>query len=144
MRWKLGAFVTLFDDVGQVLLVRRRDYPVWNLPGGGVERDETPWEAATRKTYEETGLEIEVEQLTGVYGKPSLDEVIFTYTGRIIGGRLIATEESQESRYFPVDALPDSTLPKHVARIYDSAARHAEVIFRKQDTPSDLEMLEYE
>jgi 8-oxo-dGTP diphosphatase len=140
-RWKLGAFVTLFDGDGQVLLVRRRDYPVWNLPGGAVERGETPWGAAVRETREETGLEIEVERLAGVYSKPSRGEIVLNFEGCVVGGHLAPTEEGVESRYFPVNALPETTLPKHVERIHDSAAGHAEAVLKVQDTPSGLTVL---
>jgi 8-oxo-dGTP diphosphatase len=139
--WELGAFVTSFDADGRVLLVQRRDYPVWNLPGGKVERGETPWDAAVRETREETGLEIRVQRLTGVYSKPTRGEVILNFEGQVVGGKLVPTEEGVESRYFAVDALPESTLPKHAQRIYDSAAHHAEVVFEVQDTPSDLTIL---
>jgi ADP-ribose pyrophosphatase YjhB (NUDIX family) len=139
--WELGAFVTLFDGDGRVLLVRRRDFPVWNLPGGGVEPDEMPWDAAIREMREETGLEIQLQRLTGVYSKPSQRAVVLNFEGRVVGGRLTPTEEGAESRYFPVDALPEPTLPKHVERIHDSAARRAEVVFKVQDTPPGLELL---
>ncbi len=140
-RWGLGAFVTLFDDAGRVLLARRRDYPVWNLPGGKVERGEAPWEAAVRETREETGLEIEIERLTAIYSKPSRAEIVLGFQGRVTGGRLVPTEESEESRYFPVDALPEPILPKHVEHIHDSAARYADVVLKVQDTPPGLEIL---
>jgi 8-oxo-dGTP diphosphatase len=139
--WNLGAFVTLFDDDGQVLLVLRRDFPVWNLPGGQVERNETPWEAAVREAREETGLEIEVRRLTGVYHKPSRGEVVLNFEGRVVGGRPVPTAEGAGSGYFPIDALPEPTLPKHVERIQDSAARQADVVFRVQDTPPGLKVL---
>lgn len=140
-RWKLGAFATLFDGDGRVLLVRRRDYPVWNLPGGKVETDETPWEAVVRETREETGLEIEVHRLTGVYSKLSRGELVLNFAGRVVGGQPVPTEEGAESQFFPVASLPDPTLPKHIERILDSAARHTDVVFQIQDTPSGLKVL---
>lgn len=139
--WKLGAFVTLFDAERRVLLVRRRDYPVWNLPGGKAEDGETPWDAAVRETREETGLDVEINRLTGVYSKPKRGTIVLNFEGRIVGGRLIPTEEGAESRYFAINALPNPTLPKHVERIKDSAARHTPVVFRTQDTPSGLKEL---
>lgn len=140
-RWEFGAFVTLFDDDGRVLLVRRRDYPVWNLPGGKVKHDELPWNAAVRETREETGLDIRIERLTGIYSKPLRGVVVLSFEGCIVGGQLVATEEGAESCYFSVDALPESTLPKHIERIRDSAAHSADVVFRVQDTPPGLQML---
>jgi hypothetical protein len=41
--WQLGAFCIIGDQNGPVLLSHRRDLDLWNLPGGGVEADETPW-----------------------------------------------------------------------------------------------------
>lgn len=140
-RWSLGVFVTLFDGDGRVLLVRRRDVPVWNLPGGQVEPGEPPWEAGLREVREETGLEIELERLTGVYSKPARDQVVLNFAGRVVGGHLTPTEEGVESDYFPLDALPEPVLPKHVERIRHSATRQDEVVFQVQDTPPGLEVL---
>ncbi len=139
--WDLGAFVTLFDAAGRVLLARRRDYPVWNLPGGKVEPDETPWQAAVREVREETGLEIELERLTGVYSKPARAAGVFNFEGRVVRGELAPTDESAELCYFDLGALPENTLPKQVERIHDSAARHADVVFKVQDAPPGLEVL---
>ena len=51
---KLRATVIYRKD-GEVLFVRKRKSK-WNLPGGTVERDETPLQAARREMAEETGL----------------------------------------------------------------------------------------
>jgi hypothetical protein len=68
-------------------------------------------------------------------------EVVLSFEGRAVDGRLVPAEEGVESRYFPVDALPEPTLPKHVERIRDCVARHTEVVFKVQDTPPGLEVL---
>ena len=51
---KLRATVIYRRD-GEVLFVRKRNSK-WKLPGGTVERDETPLQAARREMAEETGL----------------------------------------------------------------------------------------
>ena len=57
----------LFDDCGRVLLQRRGDSGKWGFPGGAVELGETPEETAVRELKEETGLDVEVESLIGIY-----------------------------------------------------------------------------
>jgi 8-oxo-dGTP pyrophosphatase MutT (NUDIX family) len=67
--FSIGAFAIIFDENGKVLLSHRRDIDAWNLPGGGVETRELPDEAVIREVREETGLEVIIERLVGVYGK---------------------------------------------------------------------------
>lgn len=139
--WQLGAFVTVFDAAGSVLLVKRRDFPVWNLPGGKVHSDEMPWDAAVRETREETGLDISVRRLTGVYSKPARREIVLNFDADAVGGQIVPTNEGVSSEFFPLDGLPDAMLPKHVERIRDSAQRRADVTFRIQDSPPGLRVL---
>src|SRR3989337_1451366 len=59
-----GAHVLATDDAGRLLVVRPTYLgPGWMLPGGRVERGETPHAAAVRETREETGLEVAVHRL---------------------------------------------------------------------------------
>ena len=64
-----GTRVLVVAD-GQVLLQQDSDPGVpgirwWTTPGGGLDDGETPREAAKRELFEETGLEIDVDQLVG-------------------------------------------------------------------------------
>lgn len=53
----IGVFAIIIDSQERVLFCHRRDYDFWNLPGGGVESGESPWDALVREIKEETGLE---------------------------------------------------------------------------------------
>jgi 8-oxo-dGTP diphosphatase len=129
--FRIGVFALIFD-AGRVLLGHRRDIDWWNLPGGGMEAGETVDEALCREVREETGLEVEVERLVGVYSKPQKQEVVLTFRCRVVGGKLQETEETRESRYFSPNALPTNTLPKHRQRIEDALLDQPSAIIRAQ------------
>jgi len=131
--FRIAVSALIFEE-GRVLLAHRRDIDWWNLPGGGMEVGETVDEALCREVAEETGLEIEVEQLVGVYSKPQKQEIVLTFRCHITGGTLTATEETRECRYFAPDALPTNTLPKHRQRIEDAQLHQQNAVIRAQRT----------
>jgi len=83
-----GANVLATDEAGRVLVVRTTYLgSAWMLPGGRVERGETPHAAAARETREETGLEVVVERLLLVDAHGSRD-VSFVFAATVVGGEL--------------------------------------------------------
>jgi len=58
------------DSNGRVLLVRDAETGVWLAPGGSIEPDESPADAAVREMWEETGLTVAPVRILGVYGGP--------------------------------------------------------------------------
>lgn len=135
-QFRIGVYAIIFDQ-GCVLLALRRDIDWWNLPGGGMEAGETVDEAIRREVREETGLEVEVEQLVGVYSKPQKQEVVLTFRCRVVGGALTATEESRECRYFAPNVLPVNTLPKHRQRVEDALLNEPHAVIRAQRASSE-------
>ncbi|MGI5291287.1 NUDIX domain-containing protein [Nonomuraea polychroma] len=71
---KVSASAFVRDDEGRVLLLRRADNGLWTIPTGGVKKGETVAQAGVRECREETGLDIEVTGLVGVFSTP--DHVI--------------------------------------------------------------------
>ncbi len=132
----LGAFAIIFDETGRVLLGHRRDMDLWNLPGGRIEAGERPDEAILREVMEETGLQVRMEKLVGIYSKPGKDELIFLFRCVITGGELQqVTSETDANRFFSPAALPANLIPKHRERIMDALAGHSQPIFRRQSGP---------
>jgi 8-oxo-dGTP diphosphatase len=135
--FRIGVYALIFDDEGRVLLGHRRDIDWWNLPGGGMEAGETVDEAICREVREETGLEVKVERLVGVYSKPQKQEVVLTFLCQVIGGTLHPTEETRESRYFAPGSLPSNTLPKHRQRVEDVMLNQQSAVIRAQRTSTE-------
>lgn len=120
MPFRIGVFATILDDQGWILLGHRRDGDFWGQPGGRLEAGEPPWLGVVREVKEETGLEVEVERLVGVYSWPALDEIIFSFVCRVTGGALATSDETRAVRYFSLDQLPPNTFAEHVMRIHDA------------------------
>jgi 8-oxo-dGTP diphosphatase len=120
----------------KVLLAHRRAIDWWNLPGGAVDPGETVDEALRREVREETGLEVEVGQLVGVYSKPLKQEIVLSFRCQVNGGEFgsISDDDIDESRYFAFNALPARTLPKHRERINDGLLKQEQAIVRAQRT----------
>ena len=135
----LGAFGVIFDADRRVLLCHRRDMDAWNLPGGGVEDGESPWDAAVREVREEVGLDVEIVRLSGLYWKPRTMEVVFNFECRIRSGTPTTSDEADEVRYFSVDELPPNTAPKQIERIHDALLPGTAL--RSQEGSTTAEML---
>src|SRR4051794_37001590 len=65
---RLAAYAVLVDDHDRILLALWNEVaePLWTLPGGGIELDETIEEGAVREVLEETGYDVELGRILGV------------------------------------------------------------------------------
>ncbi len=134
--FSIGAFAIILDKKGNVLLSHRRDIDAWNLPGGKAEARELPDETVLREVKEETGLDVVIERLVGVYGKADKDELVFAFVCRVVGGELVLSNEADRHCFFAPDKIPANTLPKQTERIQDALNLTAQPIFRRQTSPS--------
>lgn len=132
-QFRIGVSALIFHE-GEILLAHRSDIDWWNLPGGGMELGETLEMTVRREVLEETGLQVEIDRLVGVYSKPQKQEIVLSLLCRITGGELTSTAESRECRFFPPDALPPNTLPKHRQRISDALLNEERALIRDQLT----------
>jgi 8-oxo-dGTP diphosphatase len=92
---------------GGVVLVKRKNEPYrgkWAMPGGFVEYGEMVEKAAVREAKEETGLEIKLDRLVGVYSEPGRDPrghvVGICFLAKPVGGKLAAASDAADARVF--------------------------------------------
>ncbi len=116
-----GGSALILDEIGRVLMQRRADSGNWSLPGGVMELGETIGQAVVREVHEETGLEVELTGILGVYTDPRhiiayddgevRQEFVIAFNARPVGGELRPSDESIEVRWVPVSELPE--MPVH-------------------------------
>ena len=128
----LGAFGLIFDDQNRILLAHRTDKDMWNLPGGGIEHGEAPWEAVIREIKEETGLQAEVIKLVGVYSKDYTNDIVFSFLCKATNGQLTLSDEADQLEYFSKNEIPDNTHRHHKERVHDYLNQTIDVSLKTQ------------
>lgn len=109
---------------GKVLMLKRAQEPLkdyWVLPGGFMRYEETPEESTIREAKEETGLEIELSGLVGVYRVDNDPrgvhiDIVYTAAGK---GKVKLSAEDNSSDFFDPDNLPELIAYKHREAIAD-------------------------
>ncbi|HIP62693.1 MAG TPA: NUDIX hydrolase [Archaeoglobus profundus] len=98
---------------GKIVLIRRRNEPFkgyYALPGGIVEYGETVEEAVLREVKEETGLDVKIHKLVGVYSDPNRDPrghfVSICFITIPVGGELKAGSDAKDIALFSLDNIP--------------------------------------
>jgi 8-oxo-dGTP diphosphatase len=128
----IGAYAVIFDEKNRILFCHRTDYDLWNLPGGSLDHGETPWNGVIREVKEETGLNVEIVRLAGIYSKPDINEIIFQYVCTAIGGKLTLNDEADKIEYFAYEDIPLKTIKIHIARIKDVLENPNELVTKIQ------------
>jgi ADP-ribose pyrophosphatase YjhB (NUDIX family) len=126
-----GACAIIRDARAWILLHQRSDNGFWALPGGGLD--------------EETGLEVEILRLIGIYSNPSENVIRYPdgranqsasalFECRVTGGELSLDHESLRLEWFDpnnlLEHLPEPFFPNHLPRLRDALENRAEAFWR--------------
>ena len=125
--------LTFIRQGDRILLVRQAyGERYWSLPGGKMEPGESIDQAAIREVKEETGLEVRITRVVGLYSKPAEGGLAVTFEGEVVGGTLQAANEISECRYCPPEQLPEPVRAHLRERVADWSAHLAPTVFRTQ------------
>jgi ADP-ribose pyrophosphatase YjhB (NUDIX family) len=118
---EIAVNVAIVHD-NKILLTQRDDFETWILPGGSVEDGESIAQAAIRETKEETGLDVELTKLVGIYSRLGnfLKGHVILFVGKQIGGEIRCQPgETIAVEWFSFDQIPSPLSLGHQRRIQD-------------------------
>jgi ADP-ribose pyrophosphatase YjhB (NUDIX family) len=125
----VAAVVT--NDVGEILMIERTDNGLWAIPGGAQDLGETTREAAIREVEEETGILVEINDVTGIYSDPGhviayddgevRQEFSITFRAKPVGGELRTSSESKRAQWVPATKIPSLNIHSSVRLRIDHA-----------------------
>ncbi|MBD0408602.1 DNA mismatch repair protein MutT [Bacillus siamensis] len=139
-----GAFVIIQNDGRDILLVKRKDVPLWDLPGGGIAEGETPEAAAIREAFEETGYNVTILQKSGEYERPAFEDTQHVFIGAVTGGTpLMDGPETAALRWFSQNRLPLLMVPNRKRQVKDgiNGAANMKVTLKDRHLLSILDLL---
>lgn len=128
----------ILDDKNRLLLQKRSDCEKWGFLGGMVELGESVEEAAIREIKEESGLDVKINSLFGVYSKyfekyangDKVQAIVHVFKAQVVGGELISqNDETLELKYFELIDVPPLFNKQH-QDIFDDLISNKEYTFR--------------
>ncbi len=139
---RVGCSAAIFEkDREKILLTRREDNNQWCLPGGGMEPGESASETCIREVEEETGLQVRIKRLIGVYTTPdelivyqdgnTIQLVALCFEAEIVGSELRISSETTEYGYFSYQEIQKlDLLMNHARRIEDAYSEEMTTFIR--------------
>jgi ADP-ribose pyrophosphatase YjhB (NUDIX family) len=120
------------EDRTQVLLIKRRDVPVWVLPGGAIEENESVEDACIRETLEESGYQVKILRKVAEYTPINkLAKYTHFYECQIISGKPKISDESKDIKFFNINNLPKKLPPPYPFWIKDALLNKNFIIKKK-------------
>jgi 8-oxo-dGTP diphosphatase len=116
----VSVAAAIIDDQGRALAVQRRDNGKWEPPGGVLELGETITDGLVREVFEETGLTVEPEAVSGVYKNMKHGIVAIVFRCHATGGKLRPSDETQAFAWLTPDEIRERMNEVFAVRILDA------------------------
>ncbi|MEV7223594.1 NUDIX domain-containing protein [Streptomyces sp. NPDC093681] len=105
---------------GRLLAIRRADNGTWELPGGVLELSEQPEDGVAREVWEETGIRVEVDELTGVYKNTTRGIVALVFRCKPSGGVEQTSAESTAVDWLTPEEVAERMTEVFAVRLLDA------------------------
>lgn len=125
-RHSVSVAAAIVRDDGRVLAIRRRDNGHWEPPGGILELSETIEDGLKREVREETGLDVELDRLSGVYKNMTRGIVALVFRCRVTGGTPRSTAEASEAAWLTPAEVHERMTEAFGIRLLDALEGAAE------------------
>ncbi|OEU90834.1 NUDIX hydrolase [Streptomyces abyssalis] len=146
-RPRMAAGALFFDEHDRVLMVEPAYKDYWDIPGGYVEKGESPREACIREVREELGITPTIGRLLVVDWAPNPgegDKVLYLFDGGVLSGTdtervVLQTDELVGFAFHDVNKLVAVTISRLARRIAAaaSARRSASVAYLEHGEPAE-------
>ncbi|WP_338676393.1 NUDIX domain-containing protein [Streptomyces sp. SCSIO 30461] len=105
---------------GRLLAIRRADNGRWELPGGVLELNESPQEGVAREVWEETGIRVKVDELTGIYKNMTRGVVALVFRCKPSGGMERTSDESTAVEWITPGEASELMAEAYAVRLLDA------------------------
>lgn len=116
----VAVLAVVRNEAGEILMIERSDNALWALPGGAQDIGETTRDAVVREVREETGIEVQVTGITGIYSDPRhviaydngevRQEFSIVFGAQLVGGDMRSSSESKQVRWVSLDTIDELTI----------------------------------
>jgi len=120
MKHSVSVCAIIFDEMGKVLVIKRRDTGAWEPPGGIIEFEEDIKAALIREVMEETGLLVSIQRLTGVYKNLSRGIITLVFRAIPSDGKLCVTDETVDYAWMTIEETEKKMSTIMRVRVLDS------------------------
>jgi ADP-ribose pyrophosphatase YjhB (NUDIX family) len=131
---KVAVSAFVLNEAGELLMIRRTDNDLYAIPGGGQEIGETVTQAVVREVREETGVDVDVISLIGVYSNPKhviayddgevRQEFSICFRARLLSGELRTSNESKEALWVAPTDLDELNVHPSIRLRIDHGFQH--------------------